>query len=159
MSSLSPANVWVIRVGDGVNFKNSTQYCIWGLKKRWIGCVNKFKVGDLLCFATSKKSGGCIIGIGEFVKSYNREEEPLIKINTKTNEELGWIGRDANEDWDIQVKYKNLVNTSGKKFMKTLVRSPGTVFYYDKLSTEKHTLPDGDIRVHYAHFLKYGMKY
>lgn len=159
MSSVLPANVWMIRVGDGVNFKNSTQHCIWGLKKRWSGCVNKFKAGDLLCFITSKKSGGCTIGIGEFVESHNREEEPLVKVHTKTNAELGWIGRDINEDWDIQIKYKNLVNTSGREFMKTLVRSPGTICSYGRLDPEKHVLPQGDIRMHYKHFLKYGIRY
>lgn len=159
MSRFSSSTVWVIRIGDGVNFKNSIKYSIWGLKKCWLSSVDKFKRGDLLCFISPKKSGGSIIGIGEFVESYNREEEPLIQINTKTNEELGWIGRDANEDWNIQIKYKNLVNTSGKKFMRMLVQSPRTILCYDTLSREKHTLPDGDIREHYANFLKYGIKY
>ena len=159
LTSSTLSNVWIIRVGDGVNFRNSTNHFIWGLTKRWTGFVAKIVPGDLLCFATSKKFGGYIIGIGEFVESYNREDEPLVKIHTKTNFELGWIGRNVNEDWDIQIKYKNLVNTTGKKFMKTLVRSPGTVFNYNKLSTEKHVLPEGDIRQHYQNFLKYGIRY
>ena len=95
--------------------------------------------------------------MGEFINSYNREEEPLIMIHTKTNEELGWSG---DEDWVIQIKYKNLVNTSGKDFMKTVFQCSGSICNYNNLiTTGKHTLPDGDIRVHYANFLKYGMKY
>lgn len=153
------SNVWIIRVGDGVNFRNSIRHHIWGLTKRWTAYVEKFVPGDLLCFATSKNSGGYIIGIGEFVESYNRENEPLVQIHTKSNTELGWIGRGENEDWNIQIKYKNLVNTSGKEFMKTLIRSPRTVFNYNKLSPEKHTLPKGDIKIHYLNFLKYGIRY
>ena len=151
----------MIRVGDGDNFKNSTRHCTWGFKKSGgqLGKVKKIKAGDLLCFSTSNKhaGGGYIIGIGVFVESYDRDDEPLIKINTKTNDELGWSGT---ENWAIQIKYKNLVNTSGREFMKTIYRSSGSICNYDKLiAAEKHTLPDEEIRVLYKNFLKYGMKY
>ena len=156
----STANVWILRVKDGINFKNSIQHRIWGLQKRYKNWVKKFKQGDLLCFATSKQTGGgYIIGIAEFVEAYNRADEPLLQINTMTNEELGWVTTDTQEEWDIQIKYKNLVNTSGKDIMKTLVRHPSSVLNYDeKLTCEKHLLPKG-IRTHYKNFLKYGMKY
>ena len=87
-SSSSP-NVWIIRIGDGKNFYNSIKHSIWGLTKQWIGTINKFNSGDILCFITSKSSGGCIVGMGEFVNSYNRIDEPLVQINTKLNSELG----------------------------------------------------------------------
>ena len=108
MSDFSTANVWIIRVKDGNNFKNSIQHRIWGLQKLYKSRVKKFKQGDLLCFATSKQTGGgYTIGIAEFVEAYNRADEPLLQINTMTNEELGWVSTDTQEEWDIQIKYKN----------------------------------------------------
>tara|TARA_Y100000593_G_C4175212_1_gene269096 strand:+ start:349 stop:564 length:216 start_codon:yes stop_codon:yes gene_type:complete len=53
---------WIIRIGDGVNFKNS-KYPFWGMKKGKDGCmksilINNVKEGDILWFCTNKANGG-----------------------------------------------------------------------------------------------------
>ena len=57
---------------------------------------------------TSKAFGGKLIGMGEYCGFYDRNDEPLLHINTKTNEEQGWKG---DECWDIQIHYFNLYIT------------------------------------------------
>ena len=102
---------WIIRVNDGENFRNS-KFPFWGVKRGRFNSiktiVKKIKVGDVLCFITSKPFGGKIIGIAEYCKFYDKDDEPLIQINTKTNEEQNWKG---NEKWDIQIHYCNLFIT------------------------------------------------
>ena len=102
---------WIIRVQDGRNFKNS-KYPFWGVKRGHCNCiksiVQKFKPGDVLWFLTSKKFGGKIIAMAEYTCFYDTNDEPLIRINTYTNEQQNWEG---NGDWSIQIHYKNLYNT------------------------------------------------
>ena len=57
---------------------------------------------------TSKEFGGKLIGMAEYSGFYDRNDEPLLHINTKTNKEQGWKG---DEDWDIQIHYFNLYIT------------------------------------------------
>lgn len=102
---------WLIRVGDGVNFRNS-KYSFWGVKRgrrnSIKSVVSKINIGDILCFITSKPHGGKIIGIAEYTGFYDRKDEPLFQIHTKTNKEQNWNG---NEEFDIQIQYRNLYNT------------------------------------------------
>lgn len=96
---------FIVRVGDGVNFRNSKNP-FWGMKKNALGIVKKMNVGDIIWFITNKANGGKAIGVAEFTgEFYNRREENLVEINTLTNEEQGWNGDGA---WDIQFHYKNL---------------------------------------------------
>jgi len=103
--------LWIIRVNDGENFRNS-KFPFWGVKRGKGGCiktiVKKIKNGDILCFMTSKKYGGKIIGMSEYRGFYDRVDEPLIQLHTKTNEEQNWKG---DEEWDIQIHYCNLYIT------------------------------------------------
>ena len=98
---------WIIRVDDGINFYNS-KYPFWGVKRGKNNCmktiVKKIKCGDILWFITNKKHGSKIIGMCEYINFYDRQDEPLIKINTLTNEDQGWIGED---NWDLQLHYTN----------------------------------------------------
>ena len=102
---------FIIRVKDGENFCNS-QFPFWGVKRGRYGCiktvVRKIQNGDILWFMTSSKYGGKIIGMSEYCGFYDRAEEPLIQINTKTNEQQNWKG---DEKWDIQIHYCNLYIT------------------------------------------------
>ena len=86
---------WIFRVNNGDNFRNS-KYPFWGVKRGKNGCiktiVTKIKPGDILWFMTSKVFGGRLIGMGEYCEFYDRNDEPLLHINTKTNEEQGWKG-------------------------------------------------------------------
>ena len=81
---------WIIRVNDGENFRNSKFFFFffWGGKarKRWMyNNCKKMNKGDILCFMTSKKYGGKIIGMSEYCEFYDRNDEPLIKINNLYN--------------------------------------------------------------------------
>ena len=67
--------------------------------KRFKSIVKKIKKGDILWFMTSKKYEGKVIGMSEYCEFYDRSDEPLIQINTYTNEEQNWKG---DEKWDIQ---------------------------------------------------------
>jgi hypothetical protein len=105
---------WIFRVNDGDNFRNS-KYPFWGIKRGKNGCmktiITKIKHGDILWFLTSKSYGSKFIGMGEYSGFYDRNDEPLFHINTKTNQEQGWIGDDP---WDIQIHYSNLYDTENQ---------------------------------------------
>ena len=105
------SNHWIFRVNDGDNFRNSV-FPFWGVKRGSGGCmktvITKIKNGDILWFMTSKSHGGKMIGMSEYCGFYDRKDEPLFLINTKTNEEQGWKG---DECWDIQIHYLNLYIT------------------------------------------------
>jgi hypothetical protein len=106
--------IWIFRVNDGENFSNS-KYPFWGVKRGRNGCiktmVTKIAHGDILCFMTSKLYGGKIIGMGEYTGYFDRMDEPLLQINTKTNSEQNWKGDGY---WDIQIHYDNLYITKAK---------------------------------------------
>ena len=143
-------NHWIIRTNDGVNFKNSN-YPVWGVvrgKNNQIKTtVSKIKEGDILWFITSKKHGGKIIGMAEYICFYDRKEEPLISIKTYTNEEQNWTG---NGEWDIQLHYKNLYETE-RQDIKISISSQSPILNY---KTFKNTgIPD--LENHYKGFKFY----
>ena len=122
---------WIIRVNDGENFRNS-KFPFWGVKRGKYGCiktiVNKINPGDILWFMTSKKYGGKFIGMAEYCGFYDRNDEPLLQINTKTNEEQNWKG---NERWDIEIHYCNLYITE-KQNITGLLQCGGIILEYEK---------------------------
>jgi hypothetical protein len=122
---------WIIRVNDGENFRNS-KHPFWGVKRGKNGCiktvVTKIKHGDILCFLTSKPHGGKIIGMGEYCGFYDRHDEPLVKINTKTNEEQNWKGDEA---WDIQIHYSQLYITE-KQNITGCIQCAGNILQYER---------------------------
>jgi hypothetical protein len=100
-----------IRVGDGVNFKNSN-YPTWGLKSNNGSTKTYIKKnmakGDILWFITSTsatKKPSIAIGMAEYNEIFDRNDERLIKLNTYSNEEMGWT---TDNSWDIQISYQNL---------------------------------------------------
>lgn len=95
-------NHWLLRIGNGNNFKNSSKFNIWGVKQT---TNTKFfekiaKPGDILWFIVSKNNGQSI-GFAEYINHNER---------TKTNEELGWEYDSNSNDWTIEINYKNLKN-------------------------------------------------
>ena len=99
--------IYSVRTKDGRNF-NNLNHPTWGFKKSHVGMVKKMKKGDIFIFVTNKPSGSKVIGLGVYSgKVYNREDECLIKINTKSNEEMGW---DDNGDYVIQVEMTDVYN-------------------------------------------------
>ncbi len=147
---MSEPTHWIIRVADGVNLRNS-KMPFWGVKRGRSGCiktiVGSMKPGDILWFLTSKPHGGKLIGMAEYVKFYDRADEPLLPIHTASNEEQGWIGDD---DWDIQIHYCNLYDTN-KQNITACIQCPATILSYD---TFKDKI-DGDLYQHYAGYKFY----
>ena len=146
---------WIIRVNDGKNFLNS-KFPFWGVKRGKGGCiktfVKKIKLGDILWFMTSKNYGGKIIGMSEYTGFYDRNDEPLLQINTKTNEEQNWIG-DAL--WDIQLHYCNLYYTEKQNIIR-YIQCGGTILEY-KTFKDKIDGNDKDLYEHYKNFKFYAL--
>ncbi len=102
---------WVLRVGDGKNFIESSKYKIWSLNSKTNygkNFISSVKQGDRLWFVKSK-SKGKIIGVATYESHNPRILGPLVRV-TLTNEELGWTGEGP--DWisDTEIHYSNLYN-------------------------------------------------
>ncbi len=142
----------IIRVNDGDNFRNS-KYPFWGVKRGKNGCVKtiitKINPGDILWFITSKKYGGSIIGMSEYLGFYDRSDEPLIHINTKTNEEQNWKG---NELWDIQIHYSNLYITE-KQSITGCIQCAGTILEYETFKDKINS----NLYEHYKNYKLYAI--
>ena len=148
-------NHWIIRVADGKNFRNSV-HPFWGMKKGRGGCIKSFFVnnvnkGDILWFSTNKKNGGKAIGMAEYTECYDREEEPLIQINTYSNKEQGWEGDD---DWDLQIHYTKLYDTE-KQNIQILLSGPSPIIEYKPYTENQKNIDD--LYKHYEGFSFYGV--
>ena len=141
---------WILRVNDGDNFRNSN-YSFWGVKQGRCGSmktvITKIKQGDILWFLTSKNFGGRFIGMGEYCGFYDRNDEPLLHINTKTNEEQGWKGDDC---WDIQIHYCNLYITE-KQNITACIQCGGIILEYETFKDKIN----GNLYEHYKNFKFY----
>ena len=137
---------WIIRVNDGENFKNS-KFPFWGLKQHFKGTVKKFQKGDILWFLTSKKFGGKFIGMAEYTCFYDQKDEPLIQINTYSNEDQNWTG-DGN--WSLQIHYKNLYLTE-KQNITAIIKCAGVILDYDTF--KEKNIPD--LPMHYKNYKFY----
>jgi len=100
---------WILRGGNGKNFKSSSKFGIWGIQSSTP--TNKYflknvKVGDKLWFVKNK-SKGKLLGVATYRSNNMRELGPLVNISM-TNEELGWTGEGL--DWvsDIEIHYSDL---------------------------------------------------
>ena len=102
-------NHWLLRIGNGENFKNSSKYNIWGINsKSSKNFLSLVKEDDILWFVKNK-SNGRIFAMAQF-KSYNKRVlGPLINMSM-TNEELGWNDPTTNWIVDIEIHYNNLYN-------------------------------------------------
>lgn len=141
------AKDFILRVGDGEHFKNSSLYNIWGINSKTIFSkfiMNKALPGDRLWFVKSK-SNGKIIAVATFVSFKRRELGPLIDI-TYTNEELGWTNQEG--EWDIELHYNNLYNLTESELYSE-IKGTATIRLY-KSETSKINLPN-----EYNYILKY----
>jgi hypothetical protein len=102
-------NHWLLRIGDGSNFINSSNKKIWGVhSKLHKSFLEKIKEKDILWFIKNK-SKGKIIAMATF-KSYNKRIfGPLVNLSL-TNEELGWDDSTTNFISDTEIHYDNLYN-------------------------------------------------
>ena len=102
---------WILRVGDGENFINSSRHRIWGVNSRDNNnryFINNVKRGDRLWFVKSN-SHGLLIAVATYWSHNFREVGPLINM-TLTNEELGWTGEGPNWISDTEIHYTELYN-------------------------------------------------
>jgi hypothetical protein len=101
-------NHWLLRIGNGKNFKNSSKFNIWGVKQtnNTKNFEKLIKKGDILWFIISKNNGQAIA----FAEYINHNER------TKTNEELGWEIESNSNNWTIEINYKNLTNIEDKNY-------------------------------------------
>lgn len=123
---------WILRVGDGKNFINSSKHCIWGIKSNnplGKAFIKNVKSGDKLWFVISK-SQGKIIAVATYISHNTRELGPLINTSM-TNEELGWKGEDHNCDWDLEIHYNNLYVLNDCNLL-TYIKGPCTIRKYDE---------------------------
>lgn len=139
---------WLIRVGDGINFKNS-KYAFWGMKRgrSYKSLLQRMNRGDIIWFFTSKAFGGKIVGMAEYKDLYDREDEPLLRIHTLTNEEQNWTG---DEDWDLQIHYTNLYLTE-KQNLTICVQCGSNILVYDTFRDRIHH----DLERHYEGYCFY----
>ena len=148
-------NHWIIRVADGKNFKNSI-HPFWGIKKGRHGCIkslfiNQVKEGDILWFCTNKANGGKAIGMAEYTRFYDRDDEPLIKINTYSNKDQGWEGDD---DWSLQIHYIKLYNIENQN-IKVILTGPSPIIKYKPY--KEHQKNIDNLYKHYKGFSFYGV--
>lgn len=151
MENIQNRKFWIIRIGDGENFKNS-KFPIWGIKRGKNGCiksvVKKMKEGDILWFMTSKKYGGKMLAVSEYRNFYDKSDESLIQIHTKTNDVCGWKGED---EWDIQLHYHKLYITE-RQNITGCIQSSSIILDYEKYKDKI----EGDLMEHYRNFVFYG---
>jgi hypothetical protein len=123
---------WLLRVGDGQNFIESSKYKIWGIQASTSPhgkyFINNVKLGDKLWFVKSK-SQGKIIAVATYCSHNKREIGPLINL-TMTNEELGWTGEGPDWTSDVEVHYKDLYCLTECELF-TNIKGPSTIRKYD----------------------------
>jgi len=99
-------NHWLLHIGDGVHFANSSKKNIWGVNSQF-GYAKNFlanvKKGDKLWFVVNK-SQGLLVSVATFDRVQKRELGPFIAL-TATNDELGWTEKDG--EWDTEVLFEN----------------------------------------------------
>lgn len=123
---------WILRVGDGKNFINSSKHCIWGIQSTTSfgkAFIKNVKAGDKLWFVISK-SQGKIIAVATYMSYNKRELGPLINISM-TNEELGWTCEGSNWTSDVELYYTNLYILNDCNLL-TYIKGPLTIRKYDE---------------------------
>jgi len=141
----TPSRNWLIRVANGLNFKNSSHLSIWGVKKRNKTFVLDVRENDILWFVVQKKASdekcGKVIAVAQFVSIQNRRENPI------TNEELGWVNVDK---IDRLVYYKNLINLTNCELYCN-IRNQSPITSYEK---NRDTF-DIDLNTEYKYIVLY----
>jgi hypothetical protein len=120
---------WILRIGDGHNFMNSSRYKIWGIQSTHSfgkHFLKNVKQGDRLWFVTSK-SNGKLFAVATYRTHIERIIGPLFDI-TKTDKELGWIGNNWKSDTEIH--YTDLYGLSNCELL-THIKGTTTIRKYD----------------------------
>ena len=137
---------YIIRVGDGVNFINSSKYNCWGLNSNNNNVkhlIKNIKENDILWFIKNKTKGQ-VIAVSKYARNEKRILGPLINIS-KTNEELGW---DNIENIDTIIYYDNIYNISRCNIFINL-KGQNTIYKY---INDKYNI---DLKKEYDNIIKY----
>jgi hypothetical protein len=137
---------YIIRIGDGVNFINSSKYNCWGLNSNNNNAkhlIKNIKENDILWFIKNKTKGQ-VIAVSNYTRNEKRILGPLINIS-KTNEELGW---DNIENIDTIIYYDNIYNISRCNIFINL-KGQNTIYKY---SNDKYNI---DLKKEYDNIIKY----
>jgi len=138
---------WLLRVSDGVHFKNSSTKHLWGVDSKYGDrrCfIRDVREGDRLWFVKAK-SNGLLLAVATYTHTKARELGPLISF-TLTNEELGWTKQDG--DWDTEIHFKDLYNITSLNLL-SHIQSPLVIRTYNP---EKCKVP---LPEEYANIVKY----
>ena len=123
---------WLLRVGDGQNFINSSLHQIWGIyEKSPLGknFVQNVKPGDRLWFVKGE-SCGKLCGVATY-RSHNKRILGPLFAQTLTNEEIGWVLGETGTNWDVEVHYVDLYDLD-KCDLLTHIKGPATIRKYDE---------------------------
>jgi hypothetical protein len=134
---------WILRIGDAINFINSSKYKLWCIKSRNKQFINNVKPNDILWFI---KNGGQIIAMATYKYHNKREFGELINISL-TDEELGFKNKNY-DNWDIEVYYSNLYNLSNIE-MYSYYQIRNTICEYYKYNISF------DLEMEYKNIIKY----
>ncbi len=139
---------WLLRVGDGENFKKSSKYRIWGILSTTSNnkyFLKQVKPGDRLWFVKNN-SNGKVIAVATYRSHNTRVFGPLIDVSM-TNEELGW--RKDGSTWtnDMEIHYSDLYGLTKCELL-THIKGPSTTRKYD----EKCAL---NLAVEYSYIVRY----
>lgn len=113
---------WLIRIGDGTNFWNSSKYYIWSANTKTPDdkyFLEHAAAGDILWFVTNKSSGH-LVAVSVYEKRVARVPGPLLAL-TRTDEELGWDEEGAK--YDTEIHYSDLINISSLN-LRSRINSP-----------------------------------
>lgn len=155
---------WIIRVGDGENFKISSKYKIWGVKSTTSGYVhftNNVKKYDKLWFVLNKDKEendkyGKLLAVATYISHNERLLGDLINLSM-TDEELGWVQRNnidskkqknKKDIWDIEINYEKLY-VLDKYDMYTNIKGQTTIREYSEEQC------DIDLITEYKYIIKY----
>jgi hypothetical protein len=148
-------NMALIRVGDGYNLIHSL-HSFWsirsgkGNKKK----LSQFQPGVQIAFIGSKQSKNqYVLGFATLVSVVDIRDEPLIHVNTKSNEEQNWRVDDPDE-YPIQIHYKDYyaADSVGIPKIPCCINNPNTVIPYNKYMEK---IPE-DLYYHHEQFKRYG---
>ena len=123
---------WLLRVGDGENFVNSSVYKIWGISSTspfGKNFLRNVKHGDILWFIKSK-SQGRIMAAATYQSHNRRDIGPLIST-TMDNDELGWTGEGLNWRSDTEIHYTELYALYDVELL-THIKCPTTIRKYNE---------------------------
>lgn len=134
-------NHFILHIGDGINFTNSSDRSIWAVSSRFKkSFLDKVQPGDKLWFIRKREVAdsayGRIYGVADFVSKVNRETGPLIEL-TPSNSVLGWDD-DKGGVCDIQIIYTEFYYLYDCPDLYTGIRNQTSVRGYEN---NKDTIP------------------